>query len=163
MNKFAPLDPQVHPGPPHNMSATHLLSLSTDKASWPDNLPAWLLKENADLLACSCCHRYFNCFFSEVQVPQSWKHADITRIFKSWQYILSSTSALAQYSCLDLNILSHCRVWISNKFILLEGYDSIWLQKVLSVCPHEIEPNIIIIIIIINIVINNTIIITIIV
>ena len=38
-----------------------------------------------------------------------------------------------------------------------------WLQKVLSVCPREVEPNIIIIIIIINTVINNTIIITIIV
>ena len=60
MNKFARLDPQVHHATQHVSNPPtvtehsiyrKLASLNPTKASGPDNIPAWLLKENADILA----------------------------------------------------------------------------------------------------------------
>ncbi|KAL9951259.1 hypothetical protein ACROYT_G043895 [Oculina patagonica] len=51
------------------------------KASGPDNMPAWLLKENADLLALVVTD-ILNCSYKEAKLPHSWKHADITPIPK---------------------------------------------------------------------------------
>ena len=90
MNKFSPLDPQVHHATQHvsNPSTVtehsiyrKLSSLNPTKASGPDNIPAWLLKENADILAPDVTN-ILNCSFSEARLPQSWKHADITPIPK---------------------------------------------------------------------------------
>ena len=58
-----------------------LSSLNPAKASGPDNIPAWLLKENADLLA-PVVTDILNCSYSEAQLPQSWKFADIVPIPK---------------------------------------------------------------------------------
>ena len=88
MNKFAPLDSQVHhttqyvSNPPtvnEHSIYRKLASLNPTKASAPDNIPAWLLKENADILA-PVVTDTLNCSFSEARLPQSWKHADITPI-----------------------------------------------------------------------------------
>ena len=88
MNKLAPLDPQVHhttqyvSNPPtvnEHSIYRKLASLNPAKASGPDNIPAWLLKENADILA-PVVTDTLNCSFSEARLPQSWKHADITPI-----------------------------------------------------------------------------------
>ena len=90
MNKFAPLDPQVHhatqyvSNPPTVTEYSiyrKLAFLNPTKASGPDNIPAWLLKENADILA-PVVTDIVNCSFSETRLPQSWKHADITPIAK---------------------------------------------------------------------------------
>ena len=58
-----------------------LASLNPAKASGPDNMPAWLLKENADLLA-PVITDILNCSYKEATLPHSWKHADITPIPK---------------------------------------------------------------------------------
>ena len=90
MNKFAPLDPQFLHATQHVSSPStvtehsiyrKLASLNPTKASGPDKIPAWLLKENADILA-PVVTDILNCSFSEARLPQSWKHADITPIPK---------------------------------------------------------------------------------
>ena len=90
MNKFAPLDPQAHHATQHVSNPPtvtehsiyrKLASLNPNKASGPDKIPAWLLKENADILA-PVVTDILNCSFSEARLPQSWKHADITPIPK---------------------------------------------------------------------------------
>ena len=58
-----------------------ITSLNPAKASGPDNIPAWLLKENADLLAPAVTD-ILNCSYKEAKLPHSWKHADITPIPK---------------------------------------------------------------------------------
>ena len=90
MNKFAPLDPQVHHATQHVSNPPtvtehsiywKLASLNPTKASRPDNIPAWLLKENGDILA-PVVTDILNCSFSEARLLQSWKHVDITPIPK---------------------------------------------------------------------------------
>ena len=56
-------------------------ALNPAKASWPDVIPAWLLKENADLLAPAVTD-ILNCSQSEARLPQSWKEADVAPIPK---------------------------------------------------------------------------------
>ena len=77
MNKFAPLDPQVHHATQHVSNPPtvtehsiyrKLASLNPTKASGPDNIPAWLLKENADILA-PVVTDILNCSFSEARLP----------------------------------------------------------------------------------------------
>ena len=90
MNKFAPLDPQVHYATQHVCNPPtvtehsiyrKLASLNPTKASGQDNIQAWLLKENADILP-PVVTDILNCSFSEARLPQSWKHVDITPIPK---------------------------------------------------------------------------------
>lgn len=89
MNSFTPLSPSVPPDvPPVNLPSVteycvfkKLASLSPHKASGPDNVPAWLLKENADILA-PVVTDILNSSYSEGRLPSSWKHADITPIPK---------------------------------------------------------------------------------
>jgi hypothetical protein len=56
--------------------------LNPHKASDPDNVPAWLLKENTDILALVVTD-ILNSSYSEARLPNSWKQADITLIPKS--------------------------------------------------------------------------------
>lgn len=60
---------------------TKLASLNPHKASGPDNVPAWLLKENADILT-PVVTDILNSSYSEARLPSSWKLADITPIPK---------------------------------------------------------------------------------
>ena len=58
-----------------------LIALNPAKSSGPDGVPAWLLKENADLLA-PVVTDILNCSYLEVRLPQSWKHANVASIPK---------------------------------------------------------------------------------
>ena len=49
--------------------------------SGPDSIPAWLLKENADLLSDTVTD-IINCSFAESHLPPSWKFADTVPIPK---------------------------------------------------------------------------------
>ena len=51
------------------------------KASEPDGMLAWLLKENADLLA-PVVTDILNCSYLEARLPQSWKQATVAPIPK---------------------------------------------------------------------------------
>ena len=55
--------------------------LNPAKASAPGNIPTWLLKDNAELLA-PVVTEIINCSLSEAKVPSSWKNADFVAIPK---------------------------------------------------------------------------------
>ena len=58
-----------------------LSKLNTSKAQGPDDIPGWLLKENADVFAEPVAD-IINCSFWEGCLPASWKEANITPIPK---------------------------------------------------------------------------------
>ena len=58
-----------------------LVSINPRKASGPDGIPAWLLKENADLLS-DTISDIINSSFDERRLPPSWKSADTVPIPK---------------------------------------------------------------------------------
>ena len=58
-----------------------LASINPRKASRPDGIPAWLLKENADLLSDTVTD-IINCSFAKSRLPRSWKSADTVSIPK---------------------------------------------------------------------------------
>ena len=58
-----------------------LSALNPFKAQGPDGIPAWLLKENADILA-SPVADILNCSYQERRLPSLWKKADITPLPK---------------------------------------------------------------------------------
>ena len=52
-----------------------LSKLNSNKANGPDNLPAWVLKENADILA-EAVSDILNCSYREGKLPIQWKEAN---------------------------------------------------------------------------------------
>ena len=58
-----------------------LSALNPSKAHGPDGIPAWLLKENADLLA-GPVSAILNSSFHESRLPPSWKEADVVPVPK---------------------------------------------------------------------------------
>lgn len=89
MSTFAPLAPDAttdvrYPNPPlvsELCVQKKLSALNPAKASGPDMIPSWLLKENADLLA-PVVTDVINCSFTEARLPQSWTHVEIVPIPK---------------------------------------------------------------------------------
>ena len=58
-----------------------LSALNPSKAHGPDGIPAWLLKENADLLA-GPVSAILSSSFHESRLPPSWKEADVVPVPK---------------------------------------------------------------------------------
>ena len=58
-----------------------LSALNPSKAHGPDGIPAWLLKENADLLA-GPVSAILNSSFHESRLPPSWKEANVVPVPK---------------------------------------------------------------------------------
>jgi hypothetical protein len=58
-----------------------LVNLITTKATGPDSIPAWLLKENSDILGAPISE-ILNSSYQETSLPQSWKWAHIVPIPK---------------------------------------------------------------------------------
>ena len=89
MNSFTPLDPGISVAAQYTDTPTvaefcvlkKLIALNPAKASGPDGVPAWLLKENADLLA-PVVTDILNCSYLEARLPQSWKLANVAPIPK---------------------------------------------------------------------------------
>ena len=93
MSEFTPLSPldPVH-GYAHDQASApppvsdhsvfmKLHFLNPRKAPGPDGIPAWLLKENADILAAPVAD-ILNASCQEGRLPFSWKRADITPLNK---------------------------------------------------------------------------------
>ena len=59
-----------------------LCNIKTNKASGPDNTPAWVLKDHAALLALPLT-AIFNCSLREGKLPNEWKMANIIPLPKS--------------------------------------------------------------------------------
>ena len=53
-----------------------LRNIKPSKASWPDNTPAWVLKDHADLIAPPLT-AIFSCSLREGKLPNEWKKANI--------------------------------------------------------------------------------------
>ncbi|PFX34739.1 Transposon TX1 uncharacterized 149 kDa protein [Stylophora pistillata] len=89
MNCFTPLDSGVSIAVQYTDTPTvtefsvlkKLIALNPAKASGPDGVPAWLLKENADLLA-PVVTDILNSSYLEVRLPQSWKLANVVPLPK---------------------------------------------------------------------------------
>ena len=89
MNSFTALDPGISVVAQYTDTPTvvefcvlkKLIALNPAKASGPDGVPAWLLKENADLLA-PVVTDILNCSYLEARLPQSWKLANVVPIPK---------------------------------------------------------------------------------
>ena len=62
--------------------ARKLREVSTSRASGPDDIPNWVLKEYADILAAPIAV-ILNASFSEVSVPRVWKLADVPPLPKA--------------------------------------------------------------------------------
>ena len=58
-----------------------LVSLNPSKAHGSDEIPGWLLKENADLLTIPICD-IINCSYQEGQLPSAWKEANVIPVPK---------------------------------------------------------------------------------
>ena len=58
-----------------------LSKLNPCKVNGPDNIPLWLLKENADILA-GPVSDILNYSYREGRLPSSWKHADVVPVPK---------------------------------------------------------------------------------
>ena len=78
-----PLDPPASPPIVISAHAVYLSlsSLNCRKASGPDGIPAWLLKENADILA-ETVTDILNYSYAEGRLPPTWKAADVVPIPK---------------------------------------------------------------------------------
>ena len=59
-----------------------LRNIKTNKASWPDNTPAWVLKDHVALLAPPLT-AIFNCSLCEGKLPNEWKMVNIIPLPKS--------------------------------------------------------------------------------
>ena len=91
MQDFTPLSEDFYPAEEAPASTAFVVSsdavylklaaLNSRKASGPDGVPTWLLKENADLLAPTITD-IINSSFAECRLPPSWKSADIVPIPK---------------------------------------------------------------------------------
>ena len=89
VNSFTPLDPGISVAAQYTDTPTVAefcvlkkpIALNPAKASGPDGVPAWLLKENADLLA-PVVTDILNCSYLEARLPQSWKLANVAPIPK---------------------------------------------------------------------------------
>jgi hypothetical protein len=79
------LEQDIHSSAPFVLSDhsvfVKLSLLNPTKTQGPDGLPAWLLKENADLLA-EPIAEIINSSFHESRLPPSWKEADIVPVPK---------------------------------------------------------------------------------
>ena len=58
-----------------------LPNLNSNKASGPEGIPAWILKENAGILA-SPVSKILDLSYKEARLPSIWKHANIIPILK---------------------------------------------------------------------------------
>ena len=59
-----------------------LSKLNSNQANGRDNLPAWLLKENADVLAEGVNFEYTKLFDREGKLPIQWKEANVIPVPK---------------------------------------------------------------------------------
>ena len=81
-----------------------LVLIKPRKASGPDGIPAWLLKENVDLLSDTVTDA-INCSFAESCLPPSWKSADTMPIPK--QKPIKDLMSLFCGSSVLCNITAH--------------------------------------------------------
>ena len=83
-----------------------LSSLKTNKASGPDEVPCRILKQLADDIAPSLCYP-FNQSLTQGTVPDDWKKAKVTPIFKKGNIHLPENYRPVSLTCICCKLLEH--------------------------------------------------------
>ena len=83
-----------------------LLELKVNKASGPDLIPARILKLAAFPLS-HCLTIIFQASLSTGTVPEDWKQANITSVFKKGEFFKASNYRLVSLTCICSKLLEH--------------------------------------------------------
>ena len=83
-----------------------LKDLKPNKASGPDNISARILKETADIVAGPLCH-IFNQSLRLSTVPNDWRHANVTPIFKKGDKSKPENYRPISLTCIASKVLEH--------------------------------------------------------
>jgi hypothetical protein len=102
-----PEQPEM-PGITMSINGIHkiLLGLNIHKASGPDNIPARMLKELADQVA-PCLHVIFTRSLDTGEVPEDWRRANITAIFKKGDRSKAANYRPVSLTCLASKLMEH--------------------------------------------------------
>ena len=105
-----------------------LLELKVNKASGPDLIPAPILKLAASPLS-HCLTIIFQASLSTGTVPEDWKQANITPVFKKGERFKATNYRPVSLTCICSKLLEH--VVVSQ---LRDHFDA---NSILADCQHE--------------------------
>ena len=135
---FSPVEAQtitksVSPMPPMEKLIVHedgvlqlLRQLKTNKATGPDELSARVLKETADIVAGPLCD-IFNQSLKFSSVPDDWKLANVTPIFKKGDRCKPENYRPISLTCIASKIMEH--VVTSHLMKYIEGNNLLFPQQ----------------------------------
>ncbi len=109
-----------------------LLNLKENKASGPDLIPPRILKIAAQPLSL-CLTILFNASLSTSIVPQDWKRANITPVFKKGERSKASNYRPVSLTCICSKMLEH--IVVSQ---MMDHFDS---HNILVDCQHGFRSN----------------------
>ena len=104
-----------------------LRDLKENKASGPDNIPPRVLKVAAEPIS-SCLQVLFNTSLATGQVPEDWKMANITPVFKKGERFKASNYRPVSLTCICSKIMEH--IIVSQ---VMNHFDE---QQILADCQH---------------------------
>jgi hypothetical protein len=127
----APSDPPSPPMPEIEISRNGILKqlqdLKVDKASGPDLIPPKILKAAANPIS-FCLERIFQASLSTGTVPDDWKQANITPVFKKGERFKASNYRPVSLTCICSKLLEH--IVVSNLMAHFDKHD------ILVDCQH---------------------------
>ena len=92
--------------------ATHLCNLDISKATGPDGIPNWILKECSAVIAPSLCS-LFNHSLHSGTVPLDWKSANVTPVHKKEKKELATNYRPTSFLSIISKVLERC---VCNRF-----------------------------------------------
>ena len=109
-----------------------LVSLNPSKAHGSDEIPGWLLKENADLLTIPICD-IINCSYQEGRLPSAWKEANVIPVPK--QRPIKDVNITIEFMFAGINMF-----WARLRLILARaarrGLKWVWEGPKTYLCPR---------------------------
>lgn len=108
-----------------------LLNLKEKKASGPDNVPARILKLAAEPLS-DCLTLLFNASLTQGNLPDDWKTANITPVFKKGERYKASNYRPVSLTCICSKMLEH--IVVSN---MMAHFDT---HQILCEQQHGFRP-----------------------
>jgi hypothetical protein len=127
----SPLEPPSPTMPTINISRNGILkqlqNLKENKASGPDSIPPRVLKAAANPVS-FCLERIFQASLSTGTVPQDWKQANITPVFKKGERFKASNYRPVSLTCICSKLLEH--IVVSN---MMDHFDE---NSILADCQH---------------------------
>ena len=83
-----------------------LKDLKENKASGPDNIPSWVLKVAAEPVSI-CLQHLFTASLRTGTVPNDWKQANITPVFKKGERFKASNYRPVSLTCVCSKLMEH--------------------------------------------------------